>query len=358
MKSSIQIEKKIGAGCFANVFLGSNNNIPVAIKIANDDFSNENSIKYAKYEVEILKKFKQSNYIINLVDYKINQTENYIITELLGNELYTLIRHYRKNGGNIPRDVVKNIVKQILKGLIELKSKDILHNDLKVENILITKKLQPIFLNKTKTIIRSLNRVLLNISEETEQITHYRKYTNVLKHLLLINVQVKIIDFGNAYTKIIAKKEYDDFSHSRPTRHYISPEILIRHNHWIESDMWSFGCIAYELLTNRVLFNPYRDNNMGINSMHLASIINVFNKPFTNSLLKNGSKSSKYFINNKHKFAYLIKKNSPLEYLLEFHNIPSNETNQIKQFLLPIFELDPAKRITPDNCLKSSWLYT
>jgi serine/threonine protein kinase len=352
----MKIEKKLGAGVFADVFLGKCNNIPVAIKIANDDLSNDETIKYAKYEVDILKKFKNSKFIINLVDYKINQNENYIITELLGNELYTLIRHYRKNGGNIPLDIVKRILKQILRGLMELKSKDVLHNDLKVENILITERLQPIFLYKTKTIIRQLTKVLL-ITDEDAQIEHYRKYTFVLKHLLLLNINVKIIDFGNAYTKSIAKKEYDVFSHSRPTRHYISPEILIRHKHWVESDMWSFGCIAYELMTNRVLFNPYRDNTMGINSMHLASIINVFNKPFTKPLLKNGSKSRKYFIGNKHRFDYLIKKNSPLEYLLEFHNIPSGETAKIKQFLLPIFELDPAKRISPHECLKSSWLY-
>jgi serine/threonine protein kinase len=350
----MKVEKKIGAGGFADVFLGRNNDVPVAIKIANDNIEKEDAIKYAKYEVEILKKFKKSNYIINLVDYKINQKENYIITELLGNELYTLIRHYRKNGNNIPLDIVKRILKQLLRGLIELKNKDILHNDLKVENILITKKLEPIFMYKTKTIIRRLNKVLF-ISDE--QIAHYRAYSSVLKHLLLLDIRVKIIDFGNAYTKQIAKREYDIFSHSRPTRHYISPEILLRHEHWVESDMWSFGCIAYELLTNRVLFNPYRDNSMGINSMHLASIINVFNRQFPESLLKNGRKSKKYFIGTRHRFNYLIKKNSSLEFLLKFHNIPHDETYKIKQFLLPIFELDPAKRITPDNTLKMSWLY-
>jgi serine/threonine protein kinase len=353
----MKLEKKIGAGGFANVFLGNKNNKPVAIKIANDVLSKEDAIKYAKYEIEILKKFKNSKNIINLIDYRINKTDNYIITELLGNELYTLIRHYRKNGTNVPLDIVKCILKQILRGLISLKSHDVLHNDLKVENILITKPLPPVFLYKTKTMIKLINKVLLKTEASDPQIAHYRMYTNVLKHLLLLNIQVKIIDFGNAYTKVIAKREYEEFSSSRPTRHYISPEILIGHEHWVESDMWSFGCIAYELMTNRVLFNPYRDNNMGVNSMHLASIINVFNKQFPKSILECGKKSKKYFINSKHRFDYLIKKNSPLEYLLEFHNIPANETYKIKDFLLPIFELDPAKRIAPDECLKSSWLY-
>ena len=352
----MEIEKKIGAGMFANVFLGSNNNIPVAIKIANDDLSKEDAIKYAKYEVEILKKFKKSNYVINLIEYKINCKENYIITELLGNELYDLIRHYRKNDDNIPLDIVKRILKQILRGLIELKNKDVLHNDLKVENILITEKLKPVFVYKTKTIIRRLIKTLF-ITDQSEQIVHYKKYLPVLKHLLLLNIRVKIIDFGNAYTKQIAKTEYDTFSHSRPTRHYISPEILVRHDYWVESDMWSFGCIAYELLTTRVLFNPYRDNSVGVNSMHLASIINVFNRHFPKCLLKNGRKSKKYFIGSKHRFDYLIKRNSPLEFLLLFHNVPSGEIQKIKRFLMPIFELDPVKRITPDNALKSSFLY-
>lgn len=353
----MKLGKKIGAGGFADVFLGNSNNIPVAIKVANDVLSNDDAIKYAKYEVEILKKFKKSKYVINLVDYNINKNNNYIVTELLGNELYTLIRHYRKNGGNVPLDIVKIILKQILRGLVELKNKDVLHNDLKVENILITEKLQPVFLYKTKTIIKRLNKYLMQNEASDPQIEHYRKYTFVLKHLLLLNIKVKIIDFGNAYTKSIAKKEYEEFSSSRPTRHYISPEILIGHEHWIESDMWSFGCIAYELITNRVLFNPYRDNNMGVNSMHLASIINVFNKPFPKSLLEHGKKSKKYFIDTKHRFNYLIKKNSSLEYLLEFHNITKDETYKIKQFLLPIFELKPSKRISPDSCLELSFLY-
>lgn len=353
----MKIEKKIGAGSFADVFLSTYNNIPVAIKIANDKFENDISTKYAKYEIEILKKFKKSNYIINLIDFKINNDENYIITELLGDDLYTLIRHYRKNGDNIPLDIVKRILKQILRGLTELKNKNILHNDLKVENILITKNLEPVFLYKTKTIIKRINKILYESNREPERIIHYKKYTYVMKHILLLNIQVKIIDFGNAYTKSISKREHDTFIHSRPTRHYISPEILIQYDHWIESDMWSFGCIAYELITNRVLFNPYRDNNMGINSMHLASIINVFNKQFPEYLLDRGLKSSKYFINGIHRFNYLIKKNS-LKCLLEFHNIPISEINKIEKFLFPIFQLDPSKRIKPDCCLKSAWLYS
>ena len=350
----MKIMTKIGSGSFANVFLAERNKNQVAIKIANNNLPKEDAIRYAKYEVDILRRFQTSKYILNLLDYKIDNFTNLIITELLGDGLHKLIKYYRNNGQYIPIDIVKKLSKQILRGLTELKNKNVLHNDIKAENILLYEKLPKIFKQSPAKFSSELCKFM--IGDYNDLKSHAYKFSEVIKHIYLRGVNVKIVDFGNAYSLAMKTDRDRSFGTSRPTRPYISPEILIRAPHWVESDIWSFGCIVYELITTKILFSPYRENNMGINSMHLAAIINVFGCKFTKKFLKRGKKSDRYFIGQRHKFNYLIKKNRKFADLFLFNNTPMREIHGILDFLGPIFKIDPNDRITAEKCLDSVWL--
>ena len=44
------------------------------------------------------------------------------------------------------------------------------------------------------------------------------------------------------------------------TRHYRAPEVILNYDYWIEADMWSFGCIFYEMLMGYTLFNSERED--------------------------------------------------------------------------------------------------
>ena len=348
--------KKLGSGTFSNVYLAyTNNNKKVAVKIPNDVLSKKRAMHESKNEIRILNKFKPSNYIINLIAYSLTEGSNCLVFELLGDELYTLWKYYRAHEEFIPIKVVKNIIKQVLHGLVELKERDVLHNDLKTENILFTEPLAKIFKCSKKTYVekiytltklsyRGRNRFLKN---------HINVQHEVLREILLMKMNVKISDFGNSFTKKMAIRHINDLLDTRPTRHYISPEILIGMPFWVESDMWAFGCIAYELFSNEILFTPTRDNTMGVNSMHIISIIEHFGQ-FPKDMLEQGRYTNRYFINNTHKFAYLMDDYIYLHDILQEKGVTESEA--ISKFLGPIFIINPQKRITPMKCLQSDFL--
>lgn len=74
-----------------------------------------------------------------------------------------------------------------------------------------------------------------------------------LSNLLLTrNMNIKIADFGLAtQLKMPHEKHYTLCG----TPNYISPEIATRSAHGLESDVWSLGCMFYTLLTGRPPFD-------------------------------------------------------------------------------------------------------
>ena len=63
------------------------------------------------------------------------------------------------------------------------------------------------------------------------------------------DTNVKVIDFGSA-TYIY--EECQDYVQTRP---YRAPEIIFGCDYDYSVDMWSLGCILYEILTSKVLFS-------------------------------------------------------------------------------------------------------
>ena len=61
--------------------------------------------------------------------------------------------------------------------------------------------------------------------------------------------RVKVIDFGSA-TYIYEKCQ--DYVQTRP---YRAPEVIFGCDYDFSADMWSLGCILYEILTSKVLFS-------------------------------------------------------------------------------------------------------
>jgi serine/threonine-protein kinase SRPK3 len=353
----MKIVRKIGSGAFADVYLvrlncGTN----VAVKKAKLDLATDiDLVNSTIKEIEILTKFRNSKYITNLISF--DKKSHTIVLELLGDNLADLIDYYSDENKLIPISIVKKFTKQILAGLIEMKHANVIHNDLKPENIMLSHPLPKIFKQSIKKTI--LKQILLRSPVTTKSyldsdlIAHIKKFNEVLKEILLTNMHIKISDFGNAYTYDHAQID-KSFRSAVPTRYYISPEILIRSPYWIESDMWGFGCIVYELLSGKILINPERINNMGVNTMHIGLIIQLFGA-FPQHLLDAGRKTSRYFVDNKlFKFNYLVKKKRIFSDIIS--DIDRGDLDNIVKFLLPIFEIDPKKRITPEACLNSNWL--
>ncbi len=60
----------------------------------------------------------------------------------------------------------------------------------------------------------------------------------------------KIADLGNACFT------YKHFTEDIQTREYRSPEVLIGHDYFSNTDIFSLGCTVYEMMTNNFLFKP------------------------------------------------------------------------------------------------------
>ena len=135
---------------------------------------------------------------------------------------------------------MQTLCRDILKCLLFLKKYGIVHCDLKPENILVK-------------------------NEQT--------------------MNVKIIDFGSC--SFLDSQDYD-YLQSRP---YRAPEVVMGGGFDFASDMWSVGCILYELISHEVLFNFKTAQENFVKAM---SINNIIDFQFFNDT----KKYPKYFSQN------------------------------------------------------------
>jgi serine/threonine protein kinase len=153
-------------------------------------------------EVEIHWQLRHSA-ILELFNYFEDSDYVYLIMELCENG--NLFQHLKeKQGKLLPEAEARNILRQLVNGLIYLHSNGILHRDLKLSNLLLNHKFD-----------------------------------------------LKIADFG------LAVKLVDPHSEQKTmcgTPNYLSPEIVSRLPYGLSSDVWSLGCMMVTLLTGNPPF--------------------------------------------------------------------------------------------------------
>ena len=204
-------QNKLGQGTFSNVYMTYNNdsNEKCAIKILKPKYQ-----EYSRQEIYYLKKIGSHKNIIPIQDYFKYNNQICIIYPLYSYNLYQFLQKrykiYKKSISKIKMGLdivsVRQVAYDILQALQYIKTKCIIHTDVKPENILIEK---------------------------------------------CDNGTIKFIlcDFGSAYDG-----NYNLIGYHQ-SRFYRAPETIFRKNCSYSIDMWSIGCILYELLFNRVLFN-------------------------------------------------------------------------------------------------------
>lgn len=156
-------------------------------------------------EVVMLKKTRHKN-IVRLYEYFETEKHILFVIELCaGGDLLNYVRRRRR----LKEDVAKCLFKQIIESLAYCHKKNILHRDIKLDNILLD-----------------------------------------------ANGQVKICDFGVG--KIVKKGE--KMTEQCGTPAYIAPEILRDKGYYgFAVDVWSAGVVLYAMLYGTV---PFKANNM------------------------------------------------------------------------------------------------
>ncbi|XP_077244716.1 dual specificity protein kinase YAK1 homolog isoform X2 [Tasmannia lanceolata] len=232
----------LGQGTFGQVAKCwvSETNSFVAVKIIKNQLA---FYQQSHVEVSILRMLNQKfdpedkHHIVRILDHFIYQHHLCISFEMLGLNLYELIRMNQFRG--LSMSIVQLFSKQILHALLIMKDAGIIHCDLKPENILIS------------TSVKS--------------------------------PEIKIIDFGSACTENRTVYSYIQ------SRYYRSPEVLLGYPYTTGIDMWSFGCIVAELFLGLPLFPGASEFDL------LKRMIEILGGQPPDYILKNATNTNKFF---------------------------------------------------------------
>lgn len=216
-----KILAKIGEGTFGRVFecWDRVERSCVALKVIK---SIEKYRQAALLEIDVLAMLKaiKAKNVVELLGWFDYRGYICIVFEKLGPTLYDLLR---KNGYLPFRlEIVKELGKQLLQAVSSMHDLEMIHTDLKPENILFEKAWK-----KVKYGTRTLREPQSN--------------------------GIKLIDFGSTAFK--------DGHHPKvvSTRHYRAPEIILGLGWSFPCDMWSIGCVLFELISGEALFQTHED---------------------------------------------------------------------------------------------------
>jgi len=149
---------------------------------------------------------------------------------------------------------------------------------------------------------------------------------------------IKISDFGSICYD--GEEFEDDFG----TRYYRAPEIILGHIYDKSCDIWSLGCVIFELLTGDLLFDPKKDKENNRDMQHLYWIQQLCGK-FSKSFLNKCDKRKMFFDkkNNLPKIAE-IQPWKLSQVLKENYNLEGPEIDKIIDLLDKMLIPEPKKK--------------
>uniref|UniRef100_A0A183ST26 dual-specificity kinase n=1 Tax=Schistocephalus solidus TaxID=70667 RepID=A0A183ST26_SCHSO len=235
-----EILDHLGKGSFGRVVRAYDHrqHMQVAVKIIRNKSKFH---KQAKTEVKILRLLQKdttaNENTVKMLDHFVFRRHPCIVHELLGKNLYDVLKANHFRGFYMSH--IRKITLCILRCLLMLHEKGIIHCDLKPENILLIPGSQ---------------------------------------------CEVKIVDFGSSCKKTEVLYNYIQ------SRFYRAPEVILGIPYGLPIDMWSLGCILPELLTGKPLF-PGQDE-----FDQICCCVELLGLP-PKSLLKDASRRNIFFGN-------------------------------------------------------------
>jgi serine/threonine protein kinase len=306
------VAKYIGKGTFSKVWILYNLNTKefVAGKIYPkkhyDEYTNELIIlrQYTSFDSDSIHNI---NLITNFTDTFNDEEISVLVIPLYGKSVFNLVDNCRQNSNNISLSCCTDIIKSLCKSLVKLHDLNVLHMDIKLDNILtkgssidennnnieVLKKLisdnnyDNFIENKT---LKELNKLNLNDMKKNQK-KKYKKNIKTKVHKSLkndylekygvvfnnndnnnndnnkeeneesIETKQNVVNFHELsyvlsdYSNSTLEKEVksDRFYQIRPNR---PPENILSITYTKRSDSWAIGTILWELLTGTEIFEP------------------------------------------------------------------------------------------------------
>ena len=225
-----QLTEKIGKGNYADVYLGFHKNTgqKYAIKaISKDTFSEPKLLTGLESEIRIMREFQHPN-ILQLFKYFSSEKNFYLVLEYCtGGDLSKFIRKRTR----LSEGLAYNFLLQLAEGLSFLNENNFIHRDLKPANVLLT--------------------------EASE------------------SAILKIADFG--FARHLTGASLAQTRCGTPL--YMAPEILEARDYDAKADIWSVGCIFYEMLVGTCPFKGTNEidllNNIRTKALKVPSDVEI-----------------------------------------------------------------------------------
>lgn len=209
-----EVRKQVGSGEFCDVFraIKRDTGQVVALKRLKmrQMFSAQNRMTCLR-EIRVLRKLNHPNIIRHIESFFANN-ELFIALEYADcGDLSRMLDYLRKHGNQLSEKKIWNFFGQVCAGLAYMHSQWVMHRDIKPANVLIN-----------------------------------RDHT------------VKLADFG---LSLLLSATTDNARSLVGTPYYMAPERLNEQEYSFSADIWSLGCLLYELVT---LHPPFYDPNQSL----------------------------------------------------------------------------------------------
>ncbi|XP_016062096.1 PREDICTED: serine/threonine-protein kinase 33 isoform X2 [Miniopterus natalensis] len=181
-----------------------------AIKKVNKEKAGSSAVKLLEQEVEILKRVKHEH-IIHLEQVFETPKKMYLVMELCEDgELKEMLN----KKGHFSENETRWIIQSLASAIAYLHSNDIVHRDLKLENIMVKS----------------------SFTDDNNE----------------MNLNIKVTDFGLAVKKHGGSEAMLQTTCGTPI--YMAPEVINAHDYSQQCDIWSIGVIMYMLLCGEAPF--------------------------------------------------------------------------------------------------------